>query len=100
MAPVFLCGIDCHVRYGQDVEKQLGAISVASHSRMRDDDNELPESFESGRYDNMSPNPPVRESTTGAGAVGAFTVTFMVDDPHDDGGVPGAQVPPMVLQMM
>ena len=81
-----------------DVEKQLGAISVASHSRMRDDDNELPESFESGRYDNMSPNPPVRESTTGAGAAGAFTVTFMVDDPHDDGGVPGAQVPPMVLQ--
>jgi hypothetical protein len=28
MAPVFLCGIDCHVRYGQDVEKQLGMLCV------------------------------------------------------------------------
>ena len=81
-----------------DVEKQFGAVSVASHSRMRDEDNELPVSFESGRYDNMSPRSPVCESTVGAGAVGAFTVAFMVDDPHDDGGVPGAQVPPMVLQ--
>lgn len=81
-----------------DVEKQFGAVSVASHSRMRDEDNKLPVSFERGRYDNMSPNPPICESTTGAGAVGAFTVTFMVDDPHDDGGVAGAQVPPMVLQ--
>jgi hypothetical protein len=81
-----------------DVEKQFGAVSVTSHSRIRDEDNELPVSLESGRYDNMSPNPPICESTTGAGAVGAFTVTFMVDDPHDDGGVAGAQVPPMVLQ--
>jgi hypothetical protein len=81
-----------------DVEKQFGAVSVASHSRIRDEDNELPVSFESGRYDNMSPNPPICASTTGAGAVGAFTVTFIVDDPHDDGGVAGTQVPPMVLQ--
>jgi hypothetical protein len=67
---------------------------------MRDEDSELPVSFASGRYDNMSPNPPVCESTVGAGAVGAFTVTFKVDDPHDDGGVAGIQVPPMVLQTM
>ena len=28
MAPSFLCGIDCHVRYGQDVVKQLGMLCV------------------------------------------------------------------------
>ena len=34
-----------------------------------------------------------------AGAVGALTVTFRVDVPHDDGGVAGAHDPLIVLQM-
>ena len=48
----------------------------------------------------MSPNCPVNESMVGAGAVGALTVTFIVDDPHVDGGVAGAHVPLIVLQII
>jgi hypothetical protein len=65
---------------------------------MRVEDRELPESFVRGRYASMSPSCPVCESAIGAGAVGALTVTFIVDDPHDDGGVAGAHDPLIVLQ--
>ena len=80
-----------------EVERQLGAISVASHSFMRVEERELPVSFVRGTYANMLPNGPDCESAIGAGAVGALTVTFKVDDPHDEGGVAGAHDPLIVL---
>ena len=46
----------------------------------------------------MAPNCPVCESAIGDGAVGALTVTFRVEVPHDEGGVPGAHDPLIVLQ--
>ena len=82
-----------------EVERQFGAVSVVSHRFMRAEDRELPESFVRGRNVNMSPSCPVSESAVAAGAVGALTVTLKVDDPHDEGGVPGAHVPLIVLQM-
>ena len=82
-----------------EVERQFGAVSVASHRFMRAEDRELPESFVRGRNVNMSPSCPVSESAVAAGAVGALTVTLKVDDPHDDGGVAGAHDPLIVLQM-
>ena len=47
----------------------------------------------------MAPNCPVCESASGDGAVGALTVTFKVEVPHDEGGVAGAHDPLIVLQM-
>ena len=82
-----------------EVEKQFGAVSVESQSLMRVEERELPESFVRGRYANMSPSCPVCESALGTGAVGVLIVTFIVDDPHDDGGVAGAHDPLIVLQM-
>jgi hypothetical protein len=79
-------------------ELQFGAISVTSHSFMRVEERELPESLVRGRYANMAPNCPVCESAIGDGAVGALTVTFKVDDPHDEGGVAGSHSPLIVLQ--
>jgi len=81
-----------------EVDKQFGAVSVTSHSFIRVEERELPESLVSGRYANIAPNCPVCESAIGAGAVGALTVTFNVDDPHDEGGVAGAHDPLIVLQ--
>ena len=82
-----------------EVERQFGAVSVVSQRFMRAEDRELPESFVRGRNVNISPSCPVSESAVAAGAVGALTVTFKVDDPQDDGGVAGAHDPLIVLQM-
>ena len=82
-----------------EVDKQFGAVSVASHSFMRVEESELPVSFVRGRNASMLPNGPVCESAIGAGAVGALTVTCKVDDPHEEGGVAGAHDPLIVLQM-
>jgi hypothetical protein len=82
-----------------EVERQFGAVSVASQRFMRAEESELPESFVRGRNVNMSPSCPVSESAVAAGAVGALTVTLKVDDPQDDGGVAGAHDPLIVLQM-
>jgi hypothetical protein len=81
-----------------EVDKQFGAVSVTSHSFIRAEERELPESLVRGRYASIAPSCPVCESAIGAGAVGALTVTFKVDDPHDDDGVAGAHDPLIVLQ--
>jgi len=81
-----------------EVDKQFGAVSVRAHSFMRVEERELPESLVRGRYASMSPSDPVCESAIGAGAGGALTVTFKVDDPHDDSGASGAHDPLIVLQ--
>jgi hypothetical protein len=81
-----------------EVDKQFGAVSVTSHSFIRVEERELPESLVRGRYANIAPNCPVCESAIGAGAVGALTVTFKVDDPHDEDGVAGAHDPLIELQ--
>ena len=81
-----------------EVDKQFGAVSVRAHSFMRVEERELPESLVRGRNANIAPNCPVCESAIGAGAVGALTVTFKVDDPHDEDGVAGAHDPLIELQ--
>jgi len=79
------------------VELQAGAVSDGSHKRIREGDNDVPWSFESGVKESIAPSWPDELSDWGDGAIGALTDTDITADPHVDGGVAGAHVPLTVL---